>query len=114
MDPSIKSITEEQANQLVWEAVSEIYATAGPKSKLIKGKSKAPAVISVGERKLFVDYLNKEMPKFESLLPRVNQKMMASRMELLKFMRVSFEESEDSLEDNEYSSRSGKSDDAFE
>lgn len=90
MDPSIKEITEEQVLGLIWEAAGEMYGTAGIKTKLVKNRSRAPASILAGERASFVTILVGEVPQFEAMVARVNQKMMASRMELLKFMRVTF------------------------
>lgn len=42
----------------------------------------------------FIKCLDEKIPGFEILKPKINQKMTASRIELLKFMRVNFDEDE--------------------
>lgn len=64
------------------------------RTKFFKTKNRPPSVIEFEERIKFANLLVKQIPNFKILLPRINQKMVASRLELLKFMRVNFDEEE--------------------
>ena len=52
--------------------------------------------ISAVQQLEFIDCLDKQIPGFNILQAKLNQKMTASRLELLKFMRVNFDEDDES------------------